>query len=78
MSSPLDGRIRAMAREEAAALLGVASATPSGSGPDRVEELAKEVAELRALVENLATKEPTAQASPEERPAARRTRKASE
>jgi hypothetical protein len=43
-----------------------------------VEELAKEVAELRALVESLATKEPTAQASPEERPAARRTRKASE
>ena len=75
MSSPLDGRIRALAREEATSLLGVASAS---SSPDRVEALAKEVAELRALVESLTVKEPTAQGSPEERPAARRTRKASE
>lgn len=78
MSSPLDGRIRALAREEATALLGVASAAPASSSPDRVEALAKEVAELRTLVETLTAKEPTAQGSPEERPAARRTRKASE
>jgi septal ring factor EnvC (AmiA/AmiB activator) len=47
MSSPLDGRIRKLAREEAAGLLGVAPAQAAAGDGDRVEALEKEVATLR-------------------------------
>lgn len=72
MSSPLDGRIRTLAREEAAALLGVA--TPNSAAPDRVAELQAEVAELRARLDAV-EKKATGQTVPEPA-AARRTRKA--
>lgn len=72
MSSPLDGRIRTLAREEAATLLGVA--TPSANtGTDQVAALTKEVAELRARLETLEKA-----AEQEARPATRRTRKAAD
>jgi ubiquinone biosynthesis protein UbiJ len=81
VSSPLDGRIRKLAREEALAV------TAPGSDPTLVNTthtaaLEKEVAELRAVVQRLDTRlealEKTAgQTEQEERPATRRTRKAS-
>lgn len=72
MSSPLDGRIRALAREEATALLGVA--TPASTGPDPVAALQAEVAELRARLD--AVEKKTEQPDQEPRAAVRRTRKA--
>lgn len=75
MSSPLDGRIRALAREEATALLGVATPT-TGTGTGQLAALTEEVAELRARLDAL---EKTAgQAGQEVRSAVRRTRKAAE
>lgn len=73
MSSPLDGRIRALAREEATALLGVA--TPASTGPDTVAALQAEVAELRARL--AAVEKKTEQADQEPRATVRRTRKTS-
>lgn len=50
MSSPLDARIRKLAREEFAA----SGSTPTEeAGPDRVTELEKEVADLRTRLEKL-------------------------
>lgn len=49
--SALDGRIRTIAREEAAAAL---DGAPAGAqGPDRVAELEQQLAELTARVEEL-------------------------
>lgn len=55
MSSPLDGRIRAIAREEATTLLGVGSpdSLAAGAGTDRVAELEQQVAELGERVARL-------------------------
>lgn len=84
MSSPLDGRIRKMAREEALALADAAPAAANGVDPDRVAALEKEVADLRGAVKTLyarldALEPATGQTVQEEtRPAARRTRKPSE
>jgi hypothetical protein len=83
MSSPLDGRIRTLAREEAAALL---QGTPVGADPadsDRAATLEKEVADLRAIIQRLdarldAMEKTIRQTDYEARPATRRTRKASE
>jgi hypothetical protein len=51
MSSPLDARIRNLAREEAAALL--AEAPSARGGSDRVAELEQQVSTLTARVEEL-------------------------
>ncbi|WP_460071060.1 hypothetical protein [Streptomyces sp. YKOK-I1] len=82
MSSPLDGRIRSVAREEVAAALGSSPAAPADSADaDRVAALEKEVVSLWASVKSLTNrldalaKTPT-DVSPETRPAARRARKA--
>jgi hypothetical protein len=50
MSSPLDARMRLIAREEAAAVAGSAPAVQE-SGPGRLAELEREVAELRGALE---------------------------
>jgi hypothetical protein len=52
--SALDARIRRLAREEAEALAGGApAAVLETTGPDRLTELEKEVADLRARLEKL-------------------------
>ena len=54
MSSPLDARIRKLAREEAEALsVAAPAAVLETSGPDRVTALEKEMADLRARLEKL-------------------------
>jgi len=53
MSSPLDGRIRALAREEAAALLGDTPAAAEVTDSGEVTALKAEVAELRARLDVL-------------------------
>lgn len=54
MSSPLDGRIRSIARAEAATLLGVGTPTPdAGTNPDRVAVLEQQLAELAQRVTRL-------------------------
>lgn len=78
MSSPLDGRIRAMAREEATALLANSTPDRASVSADRTAELEKELTELRATVKRFeeriqAVENPPAQADQEARPA-RRTR----
>lgn len=79
MSSPLDGRIRALAREEAASLLGNPTPNRGAAGSDRVAELEKELTELRATVKQFeerlqAVEKPAGQADQEARSATRRTR----
>jgi hypothetical protein len=81
VSSPLDGRIRALAREEATALLGGA---PVGAdlGSDRVAALESAVTSLHGTLLRLearidALEKATGQTDQEARPTARRTRKAS-
>lgn len=78
MSSPLDGRIRAMAREEATTLLANSTPDRASAGADRTAELEKELTELRATVKRFeeriqAVENAAAQADQEARPA-RRTR----
>jgi hypothetical protein len=82
MSSPLDARIRAAAREEVATALGGAPATGS-SGAERIEALEKAVTRLydnqRRLDARLDALEKTAASQePETKPAVRRTRKAAD
>lgn len=86
MSSPLDGRIRAIAREEAAALLGVPGGvqTVAGSAPTP-EQMQQQITDLHEHLHHAATTiarmegrisalEKTAgQADQEDRPTARRT-----
>lgn len=85
MSSPLDGRIRTLAREEAAALL--QDAAPGGNATeDRVASLEQAVTSLHGTVLHLEARldaldqaaGPAGHAVQEGRPAARRTRKTSE
>jgi len=83
MSSPLESRIRMLAREEAATLLGVGTPTPDRStDTDQVAALDLKVTELTRLVKQVDARldvleKATGQTGQEERPAARRTRKAS-
>lgn len=83
MSSPLDGRIRAIAREEASALLPGAPATANDDGVDRLTALEEEVADLRGAVKRafarLDALDQTPGAAPQEsKPAQRRARKTAE
>lgn len=52
MSSPLDQRMRAMAREEAQALLGVPFGAPTATEPT-AEDLRQQITELRERLDNL-------------------------
>lgn len=76
MSSPLEGRIRTLAREEAAALLGAGPDSPKTAAADRVAVLEKEVAELRARLDTL--EKAPGQALQEAPAGTRRTRKTAE
>ncbi len=51
MSSPLDGRIRALAREEATALLGVPGAPPSPA----YEQMQQQITDLHEHLHHAAT-----------------------
>ena len=78
MSSPLDGRIRSIAREEAAVLLGGAPAD-GGTGTDLVAALDLKVTELTVMVKRLdarldAVEKAAGQADQEATSATRRTR----
>ena len=81
MSSPLDSRMRAIAREVAEA---VAAGGPvqvlEATGPDRLTALEKEVADQRATILRLearldAAAQTTGGTDPEAKPTGRRTRK---
>ena len=80
MSSPLDSRMRAIAREVAEA---VAAGGPvqvlEATGPDRLTALEKEVADQRATILRLEARLDAAQTTggtdPEAKPTGRRTRK---
>lgn len=74
MSSPLDGRMRAIAREEAAALLDGAPPAPERSASDRVAELEVAVTSLHGTVLRLEERLDAL----EKIPAQRRTRKTAE
>lgn len=80
MSSPLDGRIRALAREEATALLGVGTPVDGSTDADQAAALDLKVTELTVMVkrldERLDALEKTAEQ--ETRSATRRTRKVAE
>ncbi|MBE4735680.1 hypothetical protein [Streptomyces caniscabiei] len=77
--SALDGRIRRLAREEATALLGVATPVLADDGPDRVAELEKQLAELGARVARLENGTDTpAEAAPKTRRSPRKTAETSE
>lgn len=67
MSSPLDARIRRLAREE------LGSPAAASDSTDRVTALEKEVADLRSRLDALEQA-----AGQEEKPVARRTRKAAD
>lgn len=80
MSSPLEGRIRALAREEAASILGTAPSADS-SGSDRVAALEAAVTSLHGTLLRAEARlddleKTTEQTGQEQRPTARRTRKA--
>lgn len=79
MSSALEGRIRALAREEAITLIGGAPAAAESAGSDEMTALKAEVAELRTVVDGVIARlsEPD-RTDQETRPAVRRTRKAAE
>lgn len=71
MSSPLDARIRHIAREEASGMFtNVANGAPRHADTDRVAELEKQLSALTARVDEL---EKTAAPAPAARPATRRT-----
>ena len=79
MSSPLDGRIRMLAREEAAALLVDAPAGSDDTGTDRVAALETAVTSLHGTVLRLearldALEKTAGPADQEARSATRRTR----
>jgi hypothetical protein len=79
MSSPLDGRIRALAREEATALLGDAPAGSDNANTDRVAALESAVTSLHGTVLRLearldALEKTAGQTDQEARSATRRTR----
>jgi hypothetical protein len=79
MSSPLDGRIRALARDEATMLLAGASAGSDDINTDRVTALEEEVTSLRNTLLRAearigALEKAAGQAEQEARSATRRTR----
>lgn len=79
MSSPLDGRIRALAREEATALLAGAPAGTDDTGTDRVTALETAVTSLHDTMLRLkaridALEKTAGQTDQEARSATRRTR----
>ena len=78
MSSPLDGRIRAIAREEVSALLGDAAvplAVAADAGPAQAETITELQAQVKRLSDRLDEVEKAAgQADQEARSATRRTR----
>jgi hypothetical protein len=81
--SALDGRIRHLAREEAAALLHGASAAPERSALDRVAELEVAVTSLHGTVLRLearldALEKAAGEGAQEKTPTQRRTRKTAE
>lgn len=80
MSSPLDGRIRAIAREEASALLGDSAPAPLAVAADAGPAQAETITELQAQVKRLSDRldEVERASGDEQRPAARRTRKTTE
>lgn len=56
MSSPLDGRIRAIAREEAGALLGVANGVQAaGDSAPTAEQLQEQITDLHEHLHQAAT-----------------------
>lgn len=86
MSSPLDGRIRKLAREEATALLGTSSGAPAAAGPaPTAEQLQQQITDLHEHLHHAATtinrledridalEKAAGQADPQPRPAGRRT-----
>lgn len=85
MSSPLDGRIRKLAREEAASMFtGPATATASDFNTDRAAELQQQITDLHEHLHQAATVikrledridvlEKAASQPDQQRPAARRT-----
>jgi hypothetical protein len=80
VSSPLEGRIRSLAREEVAALLGGAPAGSDNTDPDRLAALEATVTSLHGTVLRLEARldalEKTASHGDREAPStARRTRK---
>jgi hypothetical protein len=80
MSSPLDGRIRAIAREEVSALLGDGAPHTLAVAADAGQEQGATIAELQAQVKHLSNRldEVERMNADEQRPAARRTRKTAE
>ena len=78
MSSPLDGRIRAIAREEVSALLGDAAplAVAADAGPAQAETITELQAQVKRLSDRLDEVEKAS--GDEQRPAARRARKTAE
>lgn len=79
MSSPLDGRIRALARKEATALLGGAPAGSDNTNTNLVAALDLKVTELTVMVKRLearldALEKPAGPTDQESRSATRRTR----
>lgn len=81
--SALDGRIRHLAREEAAALLNGTPAAADAEGVDRLTALEQEVVDLRGAVKRafarLDALDQTPGAAPQEsKPVQRRTRKTAE
>lgn len=78
MSSPLDARMRLIAREEAAAVAGSAPAVQE-PGPGRLAELEREVADLRGALERANGRlDAIEQAGTDPKPATRRARKTAE
>jgi hypothetical protein len=85
MSSPLDGRIRSIAREEATALLGVPGGVQATASAPTAEQLQEQITYLHEHLHLAATKLSNAEeriralekaaghAESEERPTARRT-----
>ncbi|GAA3852635.1 hypothetical protein GCM10023084_03580 [Streptomyces lacrimifluminis] len=74
MSSPLDNRMRVIARAEAEALLGVPGGVPAAAEPGpTAEQLQEQIAELRDRLDAL-EKAPE-RAGQEDRPTARRPAK---
>lgn len=83
MSSPLDARIRAAAREEVATALGGAPASDGSSGAEQIEALEQAVTSLHGTLLRLegridALEKTAASPGPEAKPAVRRTRKAAD
>ncbi len=86
MSSPLDGRIRKLAREEAASMFtNPTTATAADMNTDRTAELQQQITDLHEHLHHAATtisrlearvdalEKPVGQTDPQQRPVGRRT-----